>query len=64
MAKFVVFEQFILTLRVSDDLPENVVEETTECLGSDLFRTRLSKAVRKVISEFPALAGMRVTVSR
>jgi len=64
MAKYVVIEELHLTVSVPADLPAKTVEQVTRGLGSKMFRARLLKAVKRLMADLPALAGVRVRISR
>jgi hypothetical protein len=60
----VVIDEIHLTVRVPGDLPDDESETVREVLAGDEFMTRLRRAVRAVVREFPALAVARVSLTR
>jgi hypothetical protein len=64
MAKFVVIEELHVTVRVLADLPDDRADVLRAGLTSKPFRSRLLAAVKQVVAGFPALAGVRVHISR
>lgn len=64
MAKTVIIEEIHLTIRAPTDLPNDEVEALRETLTGAEFMTRLRRAVRAVFREFPALAVVRLSLTR
>ncbi|WP_020474608.1 hypothetical protein [Zavarzinella formosa] len=64
MARFVVVEELHVTVRVRDDLSDEMVGEMNALLQSKPFRSRLLDAVKQALAGFPALTGGRVQISR
>ena len=64
MAKTVVLDELLLTVRVPADLPDAEVDAVRRALESDEFVARLRRAVRTVLVAFPDLAPVRVTLSQ
>jgi hypothetical protein len=64
LAKYVVVEELHVTMRVRDDMSDEVVEKIADLLQSKPFRSRLLDAVKRVLAGFPALTAVRVHISR
>ena len=64
MAKTVILDELLLTVRVPADLPDAEVDAIRRALESDEFVARLRRSVRTVLAAFPDLAPTRVTLSR
>ena len=64
MAKTVVIDELIVTLRVPSDLPDAEVDEVRRALGGAEFLARLRAAVRAVVASYPELAPCRAAVAR
>lgn len=64
MAKTVILDELLLTIRVPADLPDAEVEAIRRALESDEFAAHLRRAIRAVLAAFPDLAPTRVTLSR
>ena len=64
MAKSVILDELLLTIRVPEDRPDAEVDAIRAVLESDDFLLRLRRAVRTVLAAFPELAPTRVTLSR
>ncbi|WP_020473696.1 hypothetical protein [Zavarzinella formosa] len=64
MARYVIVEELHVTVRVRDDLSDEMVGEMNALLWSKPFRSRLLDAVRQVLAGFPALTGVRVQITR
>ena len=64
MAKSVVIDEILITVRVPRDLPDDQAEEIRQVLASDEFQRHLGRAVRAVVRTFDALAVVRVTLTR
>lgn len=60
----VVIDELHLTLRIPNDTPEDDAEIVREVLAGDEFMSRLRRAVRAVLREFPKLIVVRVSVTR
>ncbi|VTT98791.1 unnamed protein product [Gemmataceae bacterium] len=60
----VVIDEVHLTVRIPAGLPDNEAEEIREALAGDEFMARLRRAARAVVREFPALALVRVSLTR
>jgi hypothetical protein len=59
-----VIDEIHLTVRVPAGLPDDENEEIRDVLAGDEFMARLRHAVRAVVREFPALAVIRVSLTR
>jgi hypothetical protein len=64
LARYVVVEELHVTVRVRDDLSDEVVEQINALLESKPFRSRLLDAVKQVLAGFPVLTGVRAQISR
>jgi len=64
MAKYVVIEELHLTVSVPADLSDADAKHVTSSLASKVFRSRLLQAVKQLMADLPALAGVRVQISR
>ncbi len=64
MAKTVILDELLLTIRVPADRPDAEVHAIRRALESDDFLLRLRRAIRTVLAAFPDLAPTRVTLSR
>ncbi len=62
--KTVVIDEVHITVRVPGDLPDDAAEAVREALAGDEFMSRLRRAVRVVVREFPELNVVRVSLSR
>lgn len=62
--KTVVIDEIHITFRVPGDLPDDAVEAVREALAGDEFMSRLRRAVRVVVREFPELNVVRVSLTR
>lgn len=60
----VVIDEMHLTVRIPGDLSDDEAEAIREALAGDEFMARLRRAVRAVVREFPALAVVRVSLTR
>lgn len=63
-SRTVVIDEIHLSLRIPNDLPDDKAETTREALAGDEFMSRLRRAVRSVLREFPELNVVRVLLSR
>ncbi|MBA4192669.1 MAG: hypothetical protein C0467_32280 [Planctomycetaceae bacterium] len=64
MAKSVTIDELHLTIRIPGDLPDDAAEGVRETLAGDEFMSRLRRAVRVAVREFPALAVVRLSLTR
>ena len=64
MPKTVVIDELIVTVRVPADLPDPAADAVRQTLAGDAFLRALRRAVRRVVRTDPALAAVRVSVSR
>lgn len=62
--KTVVLDEIHVTFRIPSDLPDPAVEVAREALAGDEFLSRLRRAVRVVVREFPELNAVRVSLTR
>ena len=62
--KTVVIDEIHITFRGPGDLPDDAVEAVREALAGDEFMSRLRRAVRVVVREFPELNVVRVSLTR
>ena len=60
----VVLDEVHVTFRIPTDLPDDEAEEVREMLVGVEFMSRLRRAVRSVLREFPKLDVVRVSVTR
>jgi hypothetical protein len=60
----VVIDELIVTVAVPAGLPDAEAAAVRRSLTGGRFITRLRRAVRTVVKEFPDLARVRVTLSR
>ena len=64
MAKTVILDEVLLTVRVPADLPDAEADAIRAVLGSAEFLARLRRAVRAAVEAFPDLEPAAVTLSR
>lgn len=64
MAKTVILDEFHLTLRVPNDLPDEEVETIRRALVGDDFMSRLRRAVRATLRSVPELSAVRASLTR
>jgi len=64
MAGYVVIEELHVTVTIARKLPDPACAVIRRVLGSRRFRANLDRAVRNVVHRHPALAQVRVTISR
>lgn len=64
MAKSVVIDEVIVTLRVPADLPDAEAAAVRRALLAPGFLGRLRRAVAAALAETPELSAVRVTVAR
>lgn len=64
MSKYVLFDEWHLTLRVPADLEESSCQAIQRILQSRPFQTALRQAVRQVVRSFPQLEPIRISISR
>jgi hypothetical protein len=64
MAKSIVLDELIITIRIRNDLPDTRSEELVLLLRGIEFMNRLRRAIRTVVRGFPDLNVVRVSVSR
>jgi hypothetical protein len=62
--KTVIIDEVHLTFRVPGDLPDDQAGAIRDALAGDEFMSRLRRAVRVVIREFPELRAVRAAPSR
>lgn len=64
MAKSVTIDEIHLTLRIPNDLPDGAAEAMLAVLTGEDFMTRLRRAVRAVLRQFPELRPVRGSLTR
>lgn len=64
MAETNLIDEFHLTVRVPDDLPEAAVDAIRRTLAGDEFQERLRRALLDVFRAFPELTPCRVSLAR
>jgi hypothetical protein len=64
MAKFVMIEQYHITVRVPSDLPEETTDALRRRLDDRRFRSRLRRTIRTLFQRDLALRLARVNLSR
>ena len=64
MPRWVVFDQFIVTVRVPTDLPGPAVASVRRALDSRSLRVRLRRAVWAAVRADPGTAAVQVRVGR
>ena len=64
MARTVVIDELVITVRVPADLPDRAARAVRRALTAGGFRAGVERAVRAVVRAAPALAAARVTVTR
>jgi len=64
MDRFVVLDEFHLTVSVSESLPDGEVDDIRRVLDSAEFGDRLLRMIRLTLAVFPPLAVCRIEVSR
>jgi 2'-5' RNA ligase len=62
--KTVVIDEIHVTVRVPGDLPDDEANVVREVLVGDKFMSRLRRAVRLALREFPDLHVVRAGVAR
>ncbi len=64
MAKAILMEEFHLTVFAPSGLPETEYNAIHRALNTTRFRASLGRAAREAFRNDPALAGVRVTLTR
>ena len=64
MAKYLMIEQYHVTMRVPDDLSDAAVEDVRAVLVSKPFVAELREAVAAVVADHTPLTVVRVSVTR
>ena len=64
MRKFLVVDEFHLTVSAPRTLPDSAVGSIRRTLDGPRFRAALRRAVRGVFRRHPPLAAVRITLSR
>lgn len=63
-SKTVVIDELHLTVRISNDLPEDEAETVRRTLAGDEFLDRLRRATRSAFRAFPELSPCRISLTR
>jgi 2'-5' RNA ligase len=64
MAKYVLMEQYHITVRVPSDLPEATTDALRSVLDGRRFRFRFRRTIRTAFRREPALRPAQVNLSR
>lgn len=64
MAKSVVLDEIHITFRIPNDLPSARSDELEGTLQGTEFMNRLLRAIRAVVSGYPELSVVRISLSR
>jgi hypothetical protein len=64
MAKRVVLDELHLTVRIPNDLPNIQTQEIRRTLNENNFMSRLRRSLRLIMSAYPELAVVSVSVTR
>lgn len=62
--KYLMIEQYHLTMRVPDDLPDEEAEAVRDALDSRSFIAKLRKALATFVAGHTSLTVVQVSVSR
>jgi hypothetical protein len=64
MAEMILMDEFHVSVRVSRNLNETETRTIRATLDGARFRADLGRAVRAAFRHWPALTGVRVTITR
>ena len=64
MAKRIVIEEFHVTVRVLEDLPQTTTNSAIRTLRTKRFRSQLHQAIAEVFRRHPSLKAAKFTLSR
>ncbi|WP_020476084.1 hypothetical protein [Zavarzinella formosa] len=64
MPKYLTIEEYHLTVRVPAGLPDEEAGEILAILESKPFVAKLRKAIAAIVTTYPPLAVVRVTITR
>lgn len=64
VARFIVFDEFHLTISVARELPESTCDAIRRQLETRRFQANLGKAIRAVFRCYPPLRKVRLRVTR
>lgn len=64
MAKTVVIDMLLVTVRVPADLPDRKASAVRRTLAGSVYTARVRRAVAEAVRAYPELTACRVSVSR